>query len=832
MSTINDFVIECGVLILYQGFGGDIVIPDGVKKTDRRCFIRGNLTSITVPESLETISRDAFIDQGKCLADREGFCVAGGFLINYCGDAREITVPEGVTQIEESALSPGPWNFDRVTLPDTVRNIHRNAFIVPLIGGLMTRVPPMSVQRMSGMPVRMNIPKGYFEQGKGAYDTEMAILLLKGPWKQEATDDDYISIFLRQNSKPLLDFCCEHFSNRLPAFFDRIIAVISGVGKATPEVRQACERAARFALENIKVLSSHQLEALYEAAKKAKANSALNLLKEYAPAEKLKTEPSSSAPKAKTSGPEQQMSPLERKLREQYSLYNLDKILDTATPINSYYKNRIFNGYDFSGVKYADSGEPVSPYILKYVIAMYVGQLECRPKRGYMRCNDFEICPEADKIAESFDRKTFQKFLEEIILSHETVAVKCRFGTEKEIVHIGAMINQGMRDSRDTFHVVALKAVLLSDTRRAMIIADEHNLLGRYARMRHTTAEVIRDTKILDFGFDEAYAKYYDTGSTRIRVTLNRDMTLKLYDLQSQKEVRSIPKKGADPEKLQEATDDLSDLKKNIKKVVSDRKKDLFSLFLSGETIGQASWKRSYLGNPVLHRLAETVVWDQNGQSFILTETGAAGSDGTAYEIKAGNPVGIAHPLEMKQEDVLAWQKYITDHAVKQPFVQMWEPVPALYEISSDRYKGCMIEYYRFLHREQHGISVYDYDYHNDISIEFDGCHADVERIDWARHDISMNHRFEIKSIALKGGASRISNHVIAYLDRITIYDRIKKDDPSVASNLQGSNIAQLMDYIRCAQEANAVGALAALLDYREKFFSDFDPLADYTLEW
>lgn|GEM_PF-1736606 len=762
----------------------------------------------------------------------QDFIVQSGVLTKYRGYLNDLSIPEGVAEIGESALSPWFQKVRKVTLPDTVRNIHRNAFIVPLLGDQQTRVPPMRVQRMNGMPDQMSIPKGYFEQEKGSYDTEMAILLLEGPWKQEATEDDYVSIVLRQSAKPLLDFCFEHFSKNPAGSVDRIAAAVAGISNVTTEVRQACERAAHLALENIRVLSPHQLGALYEAAKNAKATPALRLLNQYAPAENLKAKSSSSAPKAKAAGSEQQMSPLEEKLREEFSLYDLDMTLKTAVPIESYNKYCIFDNFDFSGVRYAGSDEEVSPYILKYVIAMYVGQLESRPKRGYMVCDRFEFDPEADRIAETFDGKAFQKLVEKIELCHETVAVKCRYGSEKEIIHIGAMINKGLRDRRDTFHIVALEAILLSDTRRAMIIADENNLLGRYARMRHTKAEILRDTKILDFGFDPECARLFDTGGTTIKATLNRDMTMTLYDLQSQKEVRSLPKKGADPEKLQQATEELSDLKKNIRKIISNRRKELFPLFLSGGTVDLARWKRSYLGNPVFHRLAETIVWNQNGKSFILTEKGAVESDGAAYEIKNSGPIGIAHPLEMEQQDVLAWQKYITAQGIKQPFVQIWEPVPALYEIKPDRYKGCMIEYCRFLGREQHGIWVYDSDYHNDISIEFTDCHAEVKRIDWARHEISMDHRFEITSIKLKSIASRMSNHVIAYLDRITIYDRIRKDDLSVADNLHGSNIAQIMDYIRCAQEANAVNTLAALLDYREKLFPDFDPLADYTLEW
>ena len=77
-----------------------------------------------------------------------------------------------------------------------------------------------------------------------------------------------------------------------------------------------------------------------------------------------------------------------------------------------------------------------------------------------------------------------------------------------------------------------------------------------------------------------------------------------------------------------------------------------------------------------------------------------------------------------------------------------------------------------------------------------------------------------------------MANHVIAYLDRITMLDRIRKDDLSVPDFLPGCNIAQIADYINCAQEANATNVLAALLEYKNAHFADFDPMAEFTLEW
>ena len=40
------------------------------------------------------------------------------------------------------------------------------------------------------------------------------------------------------------------------------------------------------------------------------------------------------------------------------------------------------------------------------------------------------------------------------------------------------------------------------------------------------------------------------------------------------------------------------------------------------------------------------------------------------------------------------------------------------------------------------------------------------------------------------------------------------------------------MSVIAAAQEANAVNVLAALLEYKNAHFADFDPMDEFTLEW
>ncbi len=44
--------------------------------------------------------------------------------------------------------------------------------------------------------------------------------------------------------------------------------------------------------------------------------------------------------------------------------------------------------------------------------------------------------------------------------------------------------------------------------------------------------------------------------------------------------------------------------------------------------------------------------------------------------------------------------------------------------------------------------------------------------------------------------------------------------------------LAQVTKFISAAQEANATNVLAALLEYKNAAFPDFDPMDEFTLEW
>ena len=60
----------------------------------------------------------------------------------------------------------------------------------------------------------------------------------------------------------------------------------------------------------------------------------------------------------------------------------------------------------------------------------------------------------------------------------------------------------------------------------------------------------------------------------------------------------------------------------------------------------------------------------------------------------------------------------------------------------------------------------------------------------------------------------------------------IKKDDVTAARWFDRFTLAQITEFISAAQETNATNVLAALLEYKNANFADFDPMDEFTLEW
>lgn len=368
-----------------------------------------------------------------------------------------------------------------------------------------------------------------------------------------------------------------------------------------------------------------------------------------------------------------------------------------------------------------------------------------------------------------------------------------------------------------------LKAcLLLSDTREAIILADKYKILDKYARLRSKKESEIRDGFLCDFGFDNNGKIHYDLGSKQIEVSLNKDFSLSVFDLTNDKEIKSIPQKGVDEKVYKEVSGAFAETKKTIKKTAKSKFESLRNEFLSGKAMPSKKWIESYLENAFLRQVAELVVWSQDDKTFTLKDGKAINSEEKPYEIN-GNTIRVAHPMEMRQGDVLAWQNYFVSNKLKQAFEQIWEPVYQAEDITKDRYAKAEIPLYRFLNQEKHGIHTKRdfYDFESEAEITMADC--DIESYSaegvWSK---APNDLYVISSFSFKKYTRQV-NHIVAYLEKITIHDKIEKDDVSIANFLHGFNLKQILEFIDLASKNNSVNVLSLLLNYKNERFGDFN---------
>lgn len=802
-----------------------ITLPQSLTTIGDRAFLGcSKLSSIAIPACVTAIGEDAFSHCANLgrpalpetlaaqtdedywnrigFGDENGCVIKDGVLVKYVGPTDFVTVSEGVTEIPENTLKiSGQLHKypEKYCLPQSLKVIHE--------------------QRFGHYGEQVTLPTGYL-QTQNALPAKYTYILLNGSWREQAVTKDYAALYLFQKGKDLVKLCEVKLINAPEAATKCFVELLSNDCKSAHIVK-----AAEFVVENKGSLSPELIAQLYEIAVTKKAKKAVDLLKPIAGVE-------DTTPKAKKAS----THPIEDFCKEHYEEHFLDKTAKKAG----------LSKKSFEGVLYKISGKKVPAFVVKCAVIPYIEQMEERPKHisGY-KTDHFPVrfVENADKVAAEFDSETFLQALEKIASLNSMGYSKpqcliplCRYGNENHIKELISKMRQWENwntcgSSGRSAIIVARGAIMLNESREAMLYIEKCKKLYTYAAMRGIDEDVLRDTKLAEFGLDTNGCKFLDLGNTTIDASVGQDLSICLYDTKAQKIVKSLPKKGADADKYAAASAVLSDLKKNLKKVVKSRNDILFERFLDGKTQKAASWIASYTKNPVLHRVAELIVWNQKKNTFIMTKTGTIDCNGNTYSVDTSVPVGVAHPKDMTKAELAAWQKYFTSNGLKQPFEQIWEPVVDSKSIQTDRYKGCMIPFFRFKGRERHGIFIQDWDFHNQIDISFEGCDANVERIDWRRHDIGMDDRFEITSFSIGRSLTRKVNHIVAYLDRITVYGRILNDDVSVVGMLPMFTLAQIMEFINAATENKCTNVLAVLLDYKNRTFIDFDPMEEFSLD-
>ena len=846
MSNINDFVIENGVLKKYQGQGGDVVIPEGVTSIGDGAFWGcRSLTSVVIPEGVTSIGASAFsycssltsvvIPEGvtsigvRALYDcssltsvviPEGVTSIGRQAFYYCQSLTSVVIPEGVTYIGDSAFS-GCSSLASVVIPEGVTSIGASAFSD--CSSLASVVIPEGVTSIGDWAFNcckrltsVVIPEGVTSIGDSAFNGCRGLTVENAPAIS-------VAVFSAMKLGAQAGYI---FLSERDRFKDEVIVAgykkysFSQRKKLLPLIfRDDNAEALRFYIDEKKVTLKNLDGDYLIPARQAGAEKCVSALlkwKEDQASAKPAAKKKGSAKTEQPSTAAEPASPLEAEYAEKYKAIYGDSLL----------KWMKLSGVTLPEVLLED-GTKAPTVLLKYIIVSYGGINPEAPK----------FMPEADAAAKLLRYDSFCEALAKLSGDLDCAAyptlipLLCRYGNAKQIkAMISAHKNWNTKTEfggkkiavKDAF----TKLLMLSDTREAAIFFEKNGWLDSYAGLRGTTADEVKESFLFDFGFDENGVRRFELGNTVLDVRLQKDLKLDMFDTNKQKAVKSVPKTGADPALYQLAKDEIADMRSNIKKAYTIRKWELFDCYIEKTVFSPEKWSESYLKNAFLHVLAELLVWQQEGKTFTCSDGGLITADGAEYAL-SDKPIILAHPMEMDKEDVAAWQRYYTARGLKQPFEQVWEPVREASQISPDRYAGIPIPVVYLRHAERRGISC-DWYYVNDYS---NSRYLDINGFKVSAEETTEQDKLQIASIK-PNTWNRRTNMVISYLDRLTVYGRIAKDDVTVMDLMDGFTLAQITEFIKTAQEANAGNVTAALLEYKNNTYPDFDPMAEFTLEW
>ena len=482
-------------------------------------------------------------------------------------------------------------------------------------------------------------------------------------------------------------------------------------------------------------------------------------------------------------------------------------------------------GTKFPKVRLKD-GTDAPDELFRFIIASYGAQdiihIDAEADKAAGLLSYESLCDAINNISNGLDLSLYPSLL----------PVICRFGNTDQIKAVIKYYDtlRGAKGKSVQYNIVS--AMTLSDTRVAVLWLDKHGYLYKFAAVRDITEEQVYDNYLFDFGFDEQGKRVFDLETTTIEATISPELTLSLVNTATGKNVRSIPKKNVAPDVQKKAADELADLKATMKNAARLKNNQLYQDYLEATKFSSAEWTEKYTKNPFLYAIARLLVWSQDKKAFTLADKKPVTADGQEYTL-TDKPIILAHPMEMDKADITAWQKYFADNKLKQPFAQVWEPVVDKTLFKESRYKDCLIRDFYLKNHEKMGISIewYTLEYAESHYLSIKGFDVNYERVMVTEDNGYETDRVEITSIKPKKWDRRV-NMVLAFLDKITVYGRIKKDDVSVMQQMDRYTLPTIIDFISMAQEAGAVNVTAALLDYRNNTYPDYDPLAEFILDF
>lgn len=285
--------------------------------------------------------------------------------------------------------------------------------------------------------------------------------------------------------------------------------------------------------------------------------------------------------------------------------------------------------------------------------------------------------------AEAPAKNKWVLYLESLHGGNESVNVLVRYIKEWSEHSRGAIASEAVRALAMNGGSSALLAVdsIARKFKNRQVKSSAEKALHDVAQELNITTEQLADKIVPDFEFDEKMCRVFDYGNRKFSVYITPSLEIEIFS--GEKKIKNLPKAGVndDKEKAEKAYSDFKDMKKQLKTAVTAQKARLEYVFMNNRKWTSQSWTELFVKNPVMHCFAVGLIWgvyvnDKPETTFRYMEDGSfTDLEENEYQLPENAEIGLVHPVELTEQDRIAWIQQLDDYEIKQPFPQLTRSV-------------------------------------------------------------------------------------------------------------------------------------------------------------
>ncbi|MEI0447808.1 BspA family leucine-rich repeat surface protein [Brachyspira intermedia] len=315
-----------------------------------------------------------------------------------------------------------------------------------------------------------------------------------------------------------------------------------------------------------------------------------------------------------------------------------------------------------------DKSREVNINVIKYIYLEYLSL-----KR------DVKRLVKIDNIVNLLDKESFIKFIKNIYdeTNKETAAfVYGIYGGDEALKNI----YKKSLDTKLSLIIIklnnqskyALKLLykIFMTTKKTEVRLEAEKIINELLEIMNIDYSEFRLRYATDFGFNSKCEKVLNED---YKLILNSDYSLRLFDINNNKELKKIPKNL--DKKLKEK---ITKLRKEIKKFIKNNSNLLAITLINGNKYSYDLFKEIFIDNAIMNRFASSLIWNLYDKDSNFIATFRYSGDGSysncedeEIKINDDNFISLASPIEMDDYTINKWRKQLEDYEIAQPLHQL-----------------------------------------------------------------------------------------------------------------------------------------------------------------